>query len=79
MQAKIDSGGRLLLPKALRDALGLTPGSIVDISAYGGGFTVLPGGRTARVRRNEEGFLVASGSTAVTDDDVFALIDAGRK
>ncbi|MCP1387777.1 AbrB/MazE/SpoVT family DNA-binding domain-containing protein [Corynebacterium sp. TA-R-1] len=78
MQAKIDSGGRLLIPKSLRDALGLTPGSVVDISAHGGGLTVIPGGRTARVERNEDGFLVAYGSTPVTDDDVFALIDAGR-
>ena len=69
----------MLLPKALRDAIGLTPGSVVDISAYGGGLTVIPGGRTARVERNEDGFLVAYGSTEVTDDDVFALIDAGRK
>ena len=37
------------------------------------------GGRTARVERNEDGFLVAYGSTEVTDADVFALIDAGRK
>ncbi|PRC59378.1 AbrB family transcriptional regulator, partial [Mycobacterium sp. ITM-2017-0098] len=31
MEAVIDSGGRIVLPKQLRDALGLVPGSTVDI------------------------------------------------
>ena len=35
MEATIDSGGRLLLPKALRELLGITPGSTVDISLSG--------------------------------------------
>ncbi|HHW82265.1 MAG TPA: AbrB/MazE/SpoVT family DNA-binding domain-containing protein, partial [Actinomycetales bacterium] len=43
MEATIDSGGRLLLPKALRDALGLVPGSKVDISRYGMGLQITPG------------------------------------
>lgn len=40
MEATIDSGGRLLLPKSLREALGLAPGSKVDISAYGNGLQI---------------------------------------
>lgn len=79
MEATIDSGGRILLPKALRDALGLTPGSTVDISAYGSGVQLTPGGRTARLVRDEDGRLVAVSDTVVTDDEVFALIDAGRR
>ncbi len=79
MKATIDSGGRLLLPKSVRDALGLTPGSTVDISPYGSGVQVTPGGRTARLERDAEGRLVAVSGTVVTDDDVFALIDAGRR
>lgn len=79
MEATIDSGGRILLPKALRDALGLTPGSKVDISAYGGGVRVMPGGRTARLERSDDGRLVAVSDTVVTDDDVFALMESGRR
>lgn len=79
MEATIDSGGRILLPKSLRDALGLAPGSKVDISAYGGGVQVTPGGRTARLQRDASGRLVAVSETIVTDDDMFALIDSGRR
>lgn len=79
MKATIDSAGRLLLPKALRDALGMTPGSTVDVSPYGGGVQVTPGGRTASLERSEAGRLVATSETAVTDDMMFGLIDAGRR
>ncbi|PRC55628.1 AbrB family transcriptional regulator, partial [Mycobacterium sp. ITM-2017-0098] len=63
MEAVIDSGGRIVLPKQLRDAFGLVPGSTVDISAYGGGLLVTPGGRTARLERAEDGRLVANAET----------------
>ena len=49
METTIDSVGRIVVPKALRDALGLQPGATVDVSIYGGGLQVLPAGRTARL------------------------------
>lgn len=79
MKAVIDSGGRVLLPKRLREALGLTPGSTVDISSYGGGVQITPGGRTSRLERDASGRLVANGTTVVTDDAMYALMDAGRR
>lgn len=79
MEVVIDSGGRVVLPKHLREALGLTPGTSVDISAYGGGLQVTPGGRTARLVREADGRLVAQGNTPVTDDMMYALIDSGRR
>ena len=47
MKVTIDSGGRLLLPKSLRDSTGLLPGTQVDVSVYGGGVQLTPGGRIA--------------------------------
>ncbi|KMO67373.1 AbrB family looped-hinge helix DNA binding protein [Mycobacterium sp. BK558] len=79
MEAVIDSGGRIVLPKQLRDALGLTPGSKVDVSAYGGGLQITPGGRTARIERDANGRLVARADTEVSDEMMFALIDSGRR
>ena len=78
MEAVIDQAGRIVLPKPIRDALGLLPGTRVDISAYGAGAQILPAGRTARLVE-EDGVLVAAGETPVDDDVVLALIDAGRK
>jgi hypothetical protein len=51
---------------------------VVDISPYGAGLQLTPGGRTARLVE-EDGRLVAQSRTPVTDEDVFALIDAGRR
>ena len=79
MEGTIDAAGRLLLPKALRDALGLAPGSKVDISAYGGGVQVTPDGRTARLERDPRGRLVAQSDTVVTDEAMFAVIDSLRR
>ena len=78
MEAAMDAVGRLVVPKALRDALGLTTGSKVDISLYGSGLAVVPVGRTARLV-GEDGRLVADSETAVTDDDVFGLLESIRR
>lgn len=78
MEAVVDSVGRVVVPKVLRDALGLRPGSTVDISPYGAGLQILPTGRTARLVR-EDGVLVATADTEIGDDDVFGLMDAGRR
>jgi hypothetical protein len=50
----------------------------VDVSRYGDGLQVIPGGRTARLI-DEDGVLVATGRTAIGDDEVFAPIDSGRR
>lgn len=79
MDAVVDTMGRIVVPKALRERLGLTPGTRVDISAYGTGIQIVPTGRTARLIRDAEGRLVATGDTTIDDDTVFTLIDAGRR
>src|SRR6202046_5706502 len=78
MEATIDSVGRIVVPKPLRDALGLTPGSTVDISRYGAGLQLVPTGRTARLV-DAAGVVVGTGEGTISDDDVFRLIDAGRR
>lgn len=78
MKATIDAVGRIVVPKPLRDALGLTAGSTVDISRYGAGLQVVPAGRVARLVE-ESGALVVTGDTTIDDDVVLSLIDAGRR
>ncbi|WP_320672840.1 AbrB/MazE/SpoVT family DNA-binding domain-containing protein [Patulibacter defluvii] len=78
MQVTIDAAGRIVVPKALRDELGLTPGSTVDVSRYGPGLQLTPGGRTARLVE-EDGLLVAESDTPIDDEIVLSLLDAGRR
>ncbi|MPZ65290.1 MAG: AbrB/MazE/SpoVT family DNA-binding domain-containing protein [Pseudonocardiaceae bacterium] len=78
METTIDSVGRIVVPKPLRDALGLLAGSTVDISRYGAGLQLVPTGRTAQLVE-ESGALVATGDTMIDDDVVFGLIDTGRR
>lgn len=78
MKTTIDSAGRLVVPKVLRDRLGLVPGSTVDVSPYGAGLQLVAESRTARVR-TIRGDVVAESETQVTDEDVFALLDADRR
>ncbi len=78
MKATVDSVGRIVLPKPLREALGLQTGSTVDISRYGAGLQVVMAGRTAQLVERD-GVLVANSDTLVDDDMMFALIDAGRR
>ncbi len=77
MEAVVDQAGRIVVPKPIRDALGLLPGTKVDITPYGAGAQIVPAGRTARLVQ-EHGVLVSAGDTPVDDDVLFALIDAGR-
>jgi AbrB family looped-hinge helix DNA binding protein len=78
VKATIDSLGRIVVPKPLRDALGLTAGTTVDISRYGAGLHLVPETRAARIVE-ESGSLVVTGDTSIDDDDVFGLIDTGRR
>ena len=78
MEVTIDAFGRVVIPQPLRDALGLTPGAVVDVSRCGPGLPLVPVRQTARLAEGDGG-LVAESSTEVTDEVVLDLLDAGRR
>ena len=78
MRTTIDSAGRVVILKALREAVGLVGGATVDVSLYGRGLALTPSGRTATVRRDGDHLVVDSPDT-FTDEILFGLIDAGRR
>jgi AbrB family looped-hinge helix DNA binding protein len=77
MKATIDAAGRLVIPKQLRDRLGLTPGE-VEVEADGAELRVRP---TARDDLEEQdGWLVipATGGQ-LSDHDVRRLRDTDQR
>jgi AbrB family looped-hinge helix DNA binding protein len=78
MDVTVDSVGRIVVPKAFRDALGIKAGSTVDVSLYGAGIQLIPVGHTARLVE-VDGRLIARSDTVIDDNDVLGLLDAGRR
>lgn len=77
MKATIDKAGRLVIPKALRESLGLLPG-IVDVHAEGTGIRVEPLAGESLDERG--GRLVIPGSgTPIDDDFVRSLRDGDQR
>ena len=77
MRATIDKAGRLVIPKPLRDHLGLGPGE-VEVTAVGAGLHVEPLAGESLVSRNGRLVIPHSGAT-IGDDEVRALRDAGQR
>jgi AbrB family looped-hinge helix DNA binding protein len=77
MQATIDSAGRLVIPKMLRDRIGLRPG-VVDVTIDGAGLRVEP--RAGDDLEERQGRLLVPRSGAAIDDEfVRGLRDADRR
>ncbi|MFW5743322.1 MAG: AbrB/MazE/SpoVT family DNA-binding domain-containing protein [Spirochaetota bacterium] len=76
MTTTIDKGGRVVVPKKLRDQFHLLPGTEVEITADLDGIRVRPrGGEPSLIRKN--GFLVHHGLEPA-DLDLVSFITAER-
>jgi AbrB family looped-hinge helix DNA binding protein len=67
MQATIDKAGRLVIPKPLRDRLGLVPG-VVEVAADGNALRVES--LASEELQEEDGRLVIAAAGVQVDDDV---------
>lgn len=77
MRATIDKAGRLVIPKPLRDRLGLTPGE-VEVTADGAALRVEAIAQGEVEERNGRLVIPASGES-VSIDDVRSLRDADQR
>jgi AbrB family looped-hinge helix DNA binding protein len=80
MKARIDKAGRLVLPKPIRDELGLVAGRAIEIHVEDGKAIIEPAVVTWHVeRRGRLSVLVPDGPVPqLTDAEVRDAIDRGR-
>jgi AbrB family looped-hinge helix DNA binding protein len=77
MRATIDGAGRLVIPKALRDSLGLVPGE-VEVVPDGAGLHIEP--LASDDLEEEDGLLVIpAADVTIGDDLVRTLRDADQR
>lgn len=77
MKATIDNVGRLVIPRPLRECIGLAGGGTVEIDIDGAELRVRPVA-SGRLREEGELLLIARSGQAIDDADVRKLIDADR-
>lgn len=77
MKATIDKAGRLVIPKAIRERLGLVAGE-VEVVADGTGLRVEPIAGSELTERAGR-MVIPAGGTAVSDDDVRTLRDGDQR
>ncbi len=74
----VDSAGRVVLPKPLRDALGLAPGDTLSLESDGERVTLRPV-RSSSALRKEEGVWVFRGGRKIPVGETDRFLDAMRE
>jgi AbrB family looped-hinge helix DNA binding protein len=77
MRTTIDKAGRMVIPRRLRQSIGLTDGGAVEVDLDGAGIRIQP---VAGHELREEGGLLVIPATGAPVDDLLVkgLVDADR-
>lgn len=81
METTIDKAGRIVVPKPLRDALGLSAGTKLEVAESDGQLVFRPTGPQTRVvRRSGRPVLEVDGTVEpLTSDEVRDLVERARR
>lgn len=82
MKTTIDGAGRVVIPKALRDRLGLAGGAKVEMDERDGAIEIRPLDVGVILTRGDDGrpvFTAPEGVTPLTDADVRSVLEAVRR
>lgn len=78
MRTTIDKAGRIVIPRQLREQVGLMPGE-VDVVVDGAGVRIEPVALDGVEARGNGRLVIPSAGEVLTDDDVTSLRDADRR
>jgi AbrB family looped-hinge helix DNA binding protein len=81
MVATIDAAGRIVVPKVLRDALGLRAGTRLEVTERDGALVIQPAPVPMRLVRRPEGPVIEPEEPlpTLTADEVRAILESGRR
>jgi AbrB family looped-hinge helix DNA binding protein len=81
MRTTIDSAGRIVVPKVLRDELGLSAGSSVEISSRDGKLEIEPAATKMRLVKRGKGLVATTDEPLpeLSAEDVRAVIESLRR
>ncbi len=81
MRTTIDRAGRVIVPKALRDELGLEPGRELDMSARDGALVIEPVPTTVSLVRKGKVFVAKPRTPlpVLTQEEVRAALEGSRR
>jgi AbrB family looped-hinge helix DNA binding protein len=79
MKVSIDRAGRVVIPKAMRRELGLSPDNPLDIDVVDGHIELSSTQEPARIVQGPHGPLVAATGTPISDEEVRELLEATRE
>lgn len=80
MRTTIDAAGRLVVPKPLREELGFSPGTMLEVRAVDGHLEVVVPSRGVRVVDGPHGVhLAAGGADTLSAEQVRDVMERGRR
>jgi AbrB family looped-hinge helix DNA binding protein len=79
MHVAIDSAGRVVVPKPLRDRLGISPATPLEIEIVDGHLELTPAGESPAVIEGAHGPSFAATGTSITDAELRGVLEAVRE
>jgi AbrB family looped-hinge helix DNA binding protein len=81
MRTTIDGAGRIVIPKAVRERLGLDGGAHLEIAERDGFLEIRPVGRSVRLDRSGKRPVLRApaGTSELTVEDVRAVLERTRR
>jgi AbrB family looped-hinge helix DNA binding protein len=79
MHVSIDSAGRVVVPKRIRDELGFSPATPLELDVVDGHLELYAHRERAKLVHGHHGPSIAATGTPLTDQDVRSTLEAVRE